>query len=485
MSRKPTLETLPARVKRFIQAHNLACPGEKWLVGVSGGPDSACLLHLLCQINGEMGLSLFAAHLDHGLRGSEAEADAGYVADLTARLDVPLVSEKRDVLAFRKQRRCSLEEAAREVRYLFFHEKVRAQKASRVALAHTLDDQAETVLLHLLRGAGSRGLKGMGAGENWHSPVTGARVTVVRPLLEITRAETAAYCQQHDLSPRIDSSNRSTRFLRNRLRVELTPLLKTFNPRIAETLARTARIISQEQEALETLASPLLAKYLQSEDGGLALEVKALLAQPVGIQRYLLRASYSLLRGNTRDLESQHVEKMRGLLAGGAGREIFLPGGAVFRKDYGKAILSPVAEPAPPVAASSSNLLVPGETAALGYFFQVHLSLPDDVNLHQVNPYRACLDAGIAGKELLVRTRRPGDRFQPLGMAEEKKLQDFMVDAHIPQRLRRGIPMVCAPKHIIWVVGHRIDDRVKITESTREVLVIEAEPDRQTSDSDC
>ncbi len=475
MTKLSPVQNLPSRVKRFIKKSGLARQGEKWLVGVSGGPDSVCLLHLLSQIGEELGITLHAVHLNHGLRGKEAQADARYVAELAARLGVPLSVEKRDVLSFKKKHHSSVEEAAREVRYLFFHEQAMALNADKVALAHSGDDQAETVLLHLIWGTGSRGLKGMAPVESWHSPVTGAGITVVRPLLEVTRAETEAYCQYYDLKPRYDASNRSPLFLRNRIRSELLPLLESFNSRIQEALRRTSELITLEQEALEALASPLIDKLIRREGEKVTVDVKGMLAQPPGLQRFLLRSAWALLKRDLRDLEAQHIEKMRLLLAGKVGKRIHLPSDAVFHRDYEFAVLSPEQEPFP-VSAVSVELKVPGEADAMGYRFRASLRSAHVTSLTESDRYRVCMGAEVAGRVLTIRPRRPGDRFQPLGMDTEKKLQDFMVDAKIPQRLRSSVPIVCSAEHILWLVGWRLDDRAKVTDRTRKVLVLEGLP---------
>lgn len=472
MSAKPSSETLPHRVAKFIRDRKLARPGEKWLVGVSGGPDSCCLLHLLCQLRQELGIGLHVAHLDHGLR-PEAGEHARYVAELSSRLNVPFSSGKKDVAGFKKQHRCSLEEAAREVRYQFFQEEAAAHGASRVALAHTGDDQAETVLLHLIRGTGGWGLRGMPAEDNWHSITTGARVNVVRPLLAVSRDETEAYCRHHHLQPRRDSSNQSPEFLRNRVRSEVLPLLKSFNPRIAESLSQTADLVAQEQDSMEVMASPVVARLLRTDGGRVLIDVKGMLAQPVGAQRFLLRSAWAMARGTLRDLEAKHVERMRMMLAGGAGKRINLPGNMVYLRDYDQAVLASGVPAKTPVLAPVT-LAVPGEVVAAGFRFRAALVPASEVILHQIDPFRVRMDARVAGAELLVRNRRPGDRFRPLGMAGEKKVQDFMVDARIPQRLRSEIPLVCSASQILWIVGHRMDDRAKVTDSTTEVVAIEA-----------
>ncbi len=475
MARKSITELLIDRARDYIEKKGLARRGEKWLVGVSGGPDSVCLLHILCQLRDQLGLSLHAVHLNHGLRGAEAEADASYVAGLARSLGVPLSSGKKDTLAFRKQCRCSLEEAAREVRFLYFAGEAAAQQAAAVALAHTLDDQAETVLLHLLRGTGTWGLRGMVPRERWHSRLTGAGITVTRPLLEFRRSETEAYCLSHNLAPRFDASNFSGRFLRNRVRAELLPAMETFNPRIREALGRAARLISEEQDALQALVSPMVARLIGSAGQTVTVDLKGLLSQPAGLQGYLLRCAWKMLRGDLRDLEAQHVEQMKLLLGRGAGGMLNLPGGVVYRRDYHRVVLDAGPQGVAPPFPARQELAIPGETTALGYRFSLRLQSPADVNLHQVDPCRVHLDAAQSGRELFVRKRLEGDRFQPLGMNEEKRLQDFMVDAHIPREMRSALPLVCSPRHILWVVGHRIDHRVRVTEATPEVLTIEVE----------
>jgi tRNA(Ile)-lysidine synthase len=475
MKRISEIEKLVSRVRRFIQQKGLVKEGERWLVGVSGGPDSVCLLHLLCQMRNELGVSIHAVHLHHGLRGKEADGDAEYVGRLAARLGISFTVGKKDVMSFRQEHRCSVEEAAREVRYLFFSDEALSVQAQKVALAHTADDQAETILLHLLWGAGSRGLKGMAPIENWRSPVTGASITVVRPLLEVTRSETEAYCQACDLQPREDTTNRSPRFLRNRIRAEVLPLLKNLNPRIRETLGRTAELISQEQTALEALAATLAKKLLKRDGERVLVDIKGMQAQSPGLQRFLLRLAWALLKGDLRNLEAQHIEKMRLLLGQKTGKKIHLPGSVVLQREYDKVIFSHKLEITPPLLVPA-KLTVPGEVDAMGYHFCAHISSSHGAPNTGGDSHRAYMDAEVGGRELIIRARQPGDRFQPLGMIESKKLQDFMVDAHIPQQIRSRIPIVCSAGHILWVVGWRLDERAKVTDATTEVLVLEASP---------
>ena len=236
---------LESRVKDFIQRHKLISPGGRIVVAVSGGADSVCLLHVLARCQAELDIKLYVAHLNHQLRGAESEADAKYVADLAARLDVPITVGKRDVAAYKAERGCSIEEAARELRYDFLARVADDVGADRVAIGHTRDDRVETILMHILRGTGTSGLRGlepcspMPCKSRQPSAIS-HQVWAIRPLLDVTREGTMNYCQEHQLAPRIDSSNLSLSFFRNRCRLELLPLLREYNPNVDQALLRLA-----------------------------------------------------------------------------------------------------------------------------------------------------------------------------------------------------------------------------------------------------
>src|SRR4030042_3703015 len=248
---------LESRILDSIQRYSLIPRKELVVVGVSGGADSVCLLHVLAKWQKEPEIKLHIAHLNHQLRGVESEADAEYVSNLAGSLGIPITIDEQDVAAYRSARNCSIEEAARELRYAFFARAVREVGARRIAIGHTRDDQVETILMHILRGTGITGLSGLAPcsplaydSQRMSLPAEGPSVTneqrsnllVIRPLLDITREETADYCQKHQLDPRIDSSNQSPSFFRNRLRLHLLPLLRQYNPSIDQALLRLADI---------------------------------------------------------------------------------------------------------------------------------------------------------------------------------------------------------------------------------------------------
>jgi tRNA(Ile)-lysidine synthase len=468
-------EPLEPRVLHFIQEHHLVPAQSHLLVAVSGGPDSVCLLHILVRLMDELGIRLHVAHLNHQLRGAEAEADAHYVSNLAHRLGIPATVEQRDVKGYQKHKRISLEEAAREVRYTFLAQVAKAIGASRVAVGHTLDDHIETILMHLVRGTGTRGLRGLQPRAEWQSSENS--LTIIRPLLQVSREETAGYCQDNKLMPRIDASNLSLSPLRNRIRHQLLPLLKSYNPQVTEALLRTAGIAGDDLAFLDKEGSQLWAKIARRQENTIILDKKGLLELPSALKRYLLRMSLEKLLGNVMDIEMRHIEEIMSALTKSAGKRLSLPGGLTFCVEYDRYLIGkdPSALSPLPTLEGESQLKLPGRTILPGWHAEATIIEPSAVKGIGLtdNEFTACFDRDKTGDKLVVRSRQPGDRFQPLGMSQPKKLNEFMIDAKIPQAWRQRIPLVCSPQHIIWVVGWRIDDRAKVTDATRQVLCLE------------
>lgn len=470
--------TLEQRVVQFIQKHGLTSPGETVLVAVSGGADSVCLLQVLAQQQAALGVKLHAAHLNHKLRGDESDEDAWYVVDLAHKLGIPIMLDTRDVAAYRDQKRCSLEEAAREVRYGFLSETARTVRAGCVVVGHTRDDQVETVLMHILRGSGVAGLRGLQPKSVLLTGEDKTPLTVVRPLLEVFRYETVDYCRRHNLEPRSDSSNVSDAFLRNRVRMELLPMLREYNPRFDAALLRLATIASDEIAYLDEQASSLWHKVAQVETSAVYLDKNKMSSLPLVMQRHLSRKAAEHLLGNLKDIEADHIEAMVQFLSKPAGKSLHLPHELRLSVEYGRLVLA-LAEtsscPFPPLETEIA-LSVPGETAVSGWKVtaEVVKGTPDS-GRNESGSFTACFDLDKAGTALLLRQRRRGDRFQPLGMRQSKKLQDFMVDAHIPRSWRNLVPLLCSGERILWVVGWRIDDRVKVTKATKKVLSVTLE----------
>jgi tRNA(Ile)-lysidine synthase len=464
---------LPDRVLKFIKEHRLISGRGKLVVAVSGGPDSVCLLHILLDLRDRLGITLHVAHLNHGLRGAESDADASYVTKLAQKLNLPATIERRDVPAYQKSKRLSLEEAAREVRYGFLAEVVKAIGADSVAVGHTLDDHIETILMHLIRGSGTRGLRGLQPSSQLQLGETS--LTIIRPLLEVSREETAAYCRRYRLKPRLDTSNLSLSPLRNRIRQQLIPLLESYNPQVTDALLRTARIAADDLAALEEVALEPERNAVKEQGNTVILEKESFLKLPVALQRYLLRSAIEKRLGNLMDIESRHIEEIMAARHRPAGKIITLPDGLVFVVEYDRYLLG--SDPATlsrfPRIENEYKLRIPGTTELPGWRVKASVVRQNQV-LAEQNNYAAYFDLDCTGDKLTVRPRRPGDRFQPLGMDRPKKLNEFMIDSKIPRPWRRRVPLVCSPERVIWVVGWRIDERARVTGDTRNVLRLEA-----------
>jgi tRNA(Ile)-lysidine synthase len=470
--KQPSLEE---RVLGFIREHRLVPAGEKLLVAVSGGADSVCLLHILADLQKELEIKLHIAHLNHQLRGADSDGDAQYVADLAKKLDIPATLEKRDVKSYQQEQRLSLEEAAREVRYSFLAELANSISARRVAAGHTKDDHIETILMHLIRGSGTRGLRGLQPSTLWQSGT--ASLIIIRPLLEISHRETEEYCQKHRISPRLDASNLSLSPLRNRVRQQLMPLLESYNPAIAEALLRTGCIADDDISFLDEQVTKLWDKVIRHEKGSLIIDKAAFEPLPSALKRYLLRAAVASLLGSAKDVEMRHIEEMLSLAEKTAGKKLSLPGGLTFAIEYERYLLTldPTALSPLPQLKGEFPLNIPGETLLPGW--RVEAAIVERGEMGDEDNYTAYFDPAKSGQRLTVRTRRRGDRFQPLGLPQPKKLGEFMIDAKIPWAWRKRIPLVCSGEQILWVVGWRLDERAKVGAETKRVLRLEFEAD--------
>lgn len=464
-------------VLRFIREQGLITSRQKLLVAVSGGPDSVCLLHILYRLKKELDIELHIAHLNHQLRGAESEADAAYVAGLAQRLHIPATVESHDVRTHQSRHRISLEEAAREVRYSFLARAAAAVGATRVAVGHTTDDHVETIIMHLLRGSGTRGLRGLLPASHWRTE--GASLVIIRPLLELTRDETTAYCRQHRLAPRTDASNLSLEPFRNRIRHRLLPELLKYNPRVAEALLRTARIAAEDLMFIDKEVERLWYKVARVEKDSVIIHKNEFSALPSALKRYLLRAAVEKLLDNLKDIEAGHIEDIIDALEKPAGKVIGLPDGLHFTIEYDRYVLSLDASslcPFPPLE-GETELKIPGRTGIPGWNIEAAVIAPSAAAEADIKSggLTACFDYDRTGNKLTVRRRRPGDRFQPLGMARPKKLNEFMIDARIPRSWRNRIPIVGSPEQILWAVGYRIDERARVTENTEKVLSLKFE----------
>jgi len=461
--------SLEERVLRFISKRSLIAPETTLVVAVSGGPDSACLLKILSEISPRLGIRLHGAHLNHRLRGEEADADAAYVAELCEKLKVPCTIASEDVTAFKHANQMTLEEAAREVRYGFLAEVARAQGAVSIVVGHTSNDHVETIMLHLLRGSGTAGLGGLKPASSRR--LSGKDYSIIRPLWEISHEETEAYCQQHHLQPRHDSTNLSLSPLRNRIRLELLPKLKNYNPAITEALKRTAKIAEEDISFIKKEAVKAYRQTAAAAPQSVTLDKNKFLSLHVAIQRQVLRMAIKNVLGSLKDIEARHIEELMKNLNNQAGKKICLPQGLLFTVEYDKYLLSYDAaalSPFPPLE-SETALNIPGETSVSGWKVTAEI-ISKESYLPPEGSLTACFDLEKTSRQLTVRSRQNGDRFFPLGMNQMKKLNRFMIDKKIPQAHRGNIPLICSPEGIIWVASYRTDERFKVTSATTQVL---------------
>ncbi|MDH7500559.1 MAG: tRNA lysidine(34) synthetase TilS, partial [candidate division NC10 bacterium] len=423
------------KVERTIEHYQMILPGEKVLVAVSGGIDSTVLLYLLHLLSRERGYSLHVAHLNHMLRGEESERDADFVRDYCAQLGVQSTIRALSVKEAAAQARDSLQEEARKVRYAFLSEVAQEVGARRIATGHTLDDQAETVLLNMLRGAGTAGLRGI-------PPVREGRF--VRPLIETSRKEIERYARQHQIPFVTDSSNLKATYLRNRIRLRLLPLLhQEYNPQLSEALASTASILQEEEDLLHSLTlTRLPSLLLRQREGEVALSIPPLLKEPIALQRrILIEAARMVGTSSYLPLSHHHIFALQDLLTAHTGAQFALPQGMVAIKDYDRLILARTEEG--PIGSWEYPVATDGLTAVP----EAKLSLKamirgrQEVNLSESTPLHAFLDLDRIVPPLVVRNRRPGDRFWPLGVpgAEEKKLKEFFIDAKVSRPRRDEI----------------------------------------------
>ena len=450
--------------------HSGLAPGNIFVVAVSGGPDSLAMLHALYYLREDLHLSLYGAHLNHGLRGDASKADALFVAEAFRRLGIAFTLEEADVPSFRQKHRLSLEEAARQVRYAFLARVCSEQGAAAVALGHTADDQAETILMHVIRGAGLTGLRGMEAVTR--RAFNGREVLFVRPLLGLSRLETADYCRALELEPRQDESNLSQELTRNRVRLELVPLLEQYNPAIREALIRLSRSAAQDIAYMEDEIDKVWHETIRQDQGRVSVNRDAFRRLARALQNHLLRRAVLAAKGNLEDVEQNHVEDMVRLMAGPVGRSLNLPGGIRFTVSYDEATLTASGSdlcPLPPLG-GQHTLKIPGETLIPGWITTAEVLEQERDKEDHPSARTAYLDYDTVGEQLWLRVRRPGDRFQPLGMSQPKKLQDFMVDSKIPRPWRDRVPLVESPRGIIWVVGWRVAEWAKVRDKQARQL---------------
>jgi tRNA(Ile)-lysidine synthase len=448
------------------------------IAGVSGGPDSLCLMSILRKA----GYHVIVAHFNHKLR-PDADADANVVEQTAGRLNLASVIESGDVRAFADAEKLSIEEAARIMRYRFLMEQAHRLKAQAVAVGHTADDQVETVLMHFIRGAGLAGLKGM----NYRTIINmfDPEIPIVRPLLDVWREETIVYCAANGFRPRHDPSNASLDFFRNRLRHLLIPTLESYNPRFREVLWRTSHSLAGDYEVLSHILDDAWKTCVVQENADfIAFDSAALTKQPVGLQRNLIRRAIERIRPEDLDMGyatleraarfiSDEVHRARMDLTGGLH---LLREGTLIYVVAGNITLPIERWPQMPHENQTMPLEIPGLVKLSGGWKLACerwniASLAMEQTRENDNPFQVWLDAKEISDALELRVRQEGDRFEPLGMnGHVVKISDFFINVKLPQRARDRWPLLCMGEKVVWVPGYRPAHPFRLTNSTRQAL---------------
>ena len=465
---------------RAVRTHRLLTAGDRVLVAVSGGGDSVALLRLLVRYTEVAPLDITVAHVNHGLRGERSDEDQRFVEALAARLGLGIRVLKTDPSGPGALLKGS-EEAARRVRHTLLNRAARATGCPRIALAHTKDDQAETILLRLMRGAGRRGLSGMAfAGPG----------RLIRPMLSIGHEGVVSYLDSIGQDFREDETNSDLRFLRNKVRARLLPLMKQFNPSVVDVLARTSELLGEEDRYLDNLAGELLARAARLPEPGsepepsgerlVTLPAEWLAGLPRPLARRVARLALEEAGGDPRGARLTAVEDLLRLAAEGTdGSSCMLAGKMRASRSVTDLVISaPGGGTIRGAETFEVTLPIPGhvELPGLGSVLEANLVPRLDPGVGSAGPNRAYLDATVLGKGVTVRNRRAGDRFHPLGAPGRRKLKEFLIDCKVPRSRRDNVPVVVGPAGIAWVVGHRIAHTYRVTERTDRVAVLELHP---------
>ena len=469
------LSTFEREVERVLLSRSMLSHGDQVIVAVSGGPDSVALLSVLLALRPSWCLGLRAVHFDHGLRGLESQNDAKFVKDFCDRMGVDLSIKNLDVQrSMARERGESLQQFASKVRYEALFCIADENGARKIAVGHTADDQAETILMWMIRGSGTGGLGGM-------APVRNSRV--IRPLLGFSRADILEYLRFRELGYRIDSSNLSPLYFRNRLRHELIPVLKRYNPNLIKVLSRQADIVREDHLYLEELGAKAFDDLTQKKTGDLLILNRVpLLGLPLALQRRVIRLALQTVASMTFGPRFGSVEIILDQIVGGQSGASAVSHGVRVTREYNHILFEFVGS-GPPLVQTwptvRQTVPIPSQITwpLTGQMIEIAVN-PVSQESWRGNHVHMNFDAATFSHTLVLRTWQPGDQFCPLGLGgKRKKLKNFFSDMKLERSQRERIPLLVAPEGILWVGGYRADHRFRVTESTREVLTVTLRPE--------
>lgn len=453
-------------VRKTIKKYDLIDRFDRVVIGVSGGHDSMTLLYVLESLKKELEFEIIVAHINHGVRGKEADADENYVKDISKKLGLKFYSHKADMDLYAKKHKLTSEEAGREIRYEFFRKVLKETNSRKIAVAHNKDDQAETLLMRFMRGTGIDGLKGMEFKSQ----------EIIRPILNIERSKIEEYCDEMGIMPRIDKTNAMPIYGRNKVRLELIPYIEdTFNSGIINTLSRTAEIMKIDSDFLMKHTKEEYNRTLKEvSKSRIVLDTLAVRSLHEAIKTRVIRHAIEVVNTNLKGIDKKHIEEILKLIGvNETGKQINITNNIIVRISYEDLIIEKNKDIKD--VRFKEKIDENGITSIeqLASKIKSRVCSKEDVDIDFNNKLVKCFDYDNIKSVIYIRNRKNGDRFSPLGMKGSKKLKDFFIDEKIPKEERDKIPLILDGEEIIWVVGLRISENYKVSSSTENVLVLE------------
>lgn len=457
------------KVIKFIDENHMIEDREKVLVALSGGPDSICLLHMLWSLRDKLNIELCAAHLNHCLRGDESDKDEDYAKNFCEILDIPFYSKKVDIIKYSKDLGLSSEMSGRKARYDFFNELKDKYCLDKIAIAHNANDQAETVLMRLMRGTGIEGLIGI-------RPVRDS--IYIRPILSLTRQEIESYCEENKLKPRIDKTNLETIYSRNKVRLELIPYIKeNFNEDIVSTLNRFSKTMSIDNDYLEEVCEKKYKKFCRKHTNKIEIS-KDLFYEHESILSRVLRKAIFDFNGSLYNIEKVHIHDIICLSNQGTGKKINLPNNLIAENVYDnivikfKTLVENFSAIEFQIDEEKLKDCIVLENSFKGYTIALRITNNSEILDFKNNNFIKYFDLKDSNSVVTIRGRMNGDKFTPYGMKGNKKLKDLFIDLKIPKDDRDNIPLVAINDEIAWIVGYRVSDKFKISRKSRKILEV-------------
>lgn len=455
------------KVIETVRREGLIEKGDRVIVALSGGPDSVCLIHILSKISKEYGFTIYAAHFNHQIRGLAAHRDALYSMELCDSLGIRCFLKSVDVPSYAKEKKLTMEEAARILRYEMLFQLKKETGSDKIAVAHNLDDQAETVMMRIMRGTGLNGLKGM----DYRRPDG-----IIRPLMDVLKADIEKYCKDNQLEPRIDHTNLEDEYTRNKIRIHLLPYIeKEYASNIKEILSRMANSLREDSQYIESTADEIYERVSSVIDRDtVRIDLDLIESEDISITKRILRNAYRQIEGSYNGLETVHLDGILDLIQSPRKEaRINLPKGIIADRKASylyitrNEIKTELIEYEIEIPINSSIII-----EELGIKVEAQKISKEKSKLFSTGNCTKSFDVEKISGKLTIRNRRNGDKIKPLGLGGTKKVKDILIDSKVPLEKRNSVPVICDEEKILWLAGYCMSDEAKISDSTKDVVRI-------------